>query len=385
VKRIERLLAWLLARTGWLPVNLRSWAQAVRSEADALPSGRPRVRWLLGGVWFIVRQRSSVLRAATALIFVLLGAVAIAYNWHPGTTVPGRLSARVAMFKIVLALLVIPLLAATGVRWLGPPRTDRVVVRIRTAAYLGVWALLMAVIAITRFGGQRFENVEAHTQAGWTSGVVIGAITGGLPLFAVFAGYTALVFISTSERSSAAPGSVAVGALVGLVVGVATFALAPYGGVFGSGGPVVAGILWVLRAALWLCAPVLAGCVAASRLDPAAVPASEKDDWRSDGAVAGLWTGLTGALVVTTLTLVMMRLHPDLVPLKWANPDPNVPHGTPYEIQMSVSDGAETYLPLLILAPIIGPWLGAAFSRVRVSMPTNNPAEHSHAAPAPNS
>jgi hypothetical protein len=289
------------------------------------------------------------------------------------------------MFKIVLALLVVPLLAATGVRWLGPPRSDRVVARIRAAANLGVWALLMAVIAITRFGGQRFENVEAHTQAGWTPGVVIGAITGGLPLFVVFAGYTALIYVSTSVRSSAAPGSVGVGALVGLVVGVATFALAPYGGVFSSGGPVVAGILWVLRAVLWVGAPVLAGCVAASRLDPATAPASEKDDWRSDGAVAGLWTGVTGALVVTTLTLVMMRLHPDLVPLKWANPDPNVPHGTPYEIQMSVSDGAEAYLPLLILAPIIGPWLGAAFSRVRVSMPTNNPAERSHAAPAPNS
>ena len=92
-----------------------------------------------------------------------------------------------------------------------------------------------------------------------------------------------------------------------------------------------------------------------------------------------MWTGITIAIVVTTLTLVMMRLHPGRVPLKWANPDPNVPHGTPYEIQMSVSDGAEVYLALLILAPIIGAILGAAFSRVRVSVATNPPARPSSA------
>jgi hypothetical protein len=313
---------------------------------------------------------------------VLLGAVAVAYNWHPGTTVSGRLGGRVMMIIIVLALLAVPVVAAGGVRWLGPPRAEPVVARIRAAVYLAVWALLLAVIAITRYGGQRFENFTTHDPARWTAAVVLGTLTGGLPLFAVFAGYTALIFISTSERSSATPGSVAVGALVGLVVGVATFALAPYGGVLASGGPVVTGILWVLRAFLWLGAPVLAGCAAASRLDPAALSASEEDDWRSDGAVAGLWAGIAGALVVTTLTLVMMRLHPGLVPLKWANPDPNVPHGTPYEIQMSVSDGAEAYLALLILAPIIGSVLGAAFSRVRVSVATS-PAEHSRTAPAP--
>jgi hypothetical protein len=375
VKRLEQLLAWLLARSGWFPVRLRNWALAVRSEAAAMPSGRPRVRWLLGGAWFIVRQPATAMRAAAALCYVLLGAVAVAYNWNPGTTVPGRLEGRVVMIKIVLGLLVVPLLAASGFRWLGPPRPDPVVARIRTAVYLAVWALLLAVIAVTRYGGQRFENFEAHDQARWTAGVVMGAITGGLLLFAVFTGYTALIFISTSERSSAAPGSVAVGALVGLIVGVATFALAPYGGVLTSGGPVVTGILWMLRVFLWLGAPILASCIAAARLDQAAFSASE-DGWRSDGAIAGLWAGITGALVVTTLTLVMMRLHPGLVPLRWANPDPNVPHGTPYEIQMSVSDGAEAYLPLLILAPIVGAILGAWFSRVRISV-TTNPAVHS--------
>jgi hypothetical protein len=136
------------------------------------------------------------------------------------------------------------------------------------------------------------------------------------------------------------------------------------------------GILGVLRAVLWLGAPVLAGCAAASRLDPAAFPVPEEVDWRSDGAVAGLWAGISGALVVTTLTLVMMRLHPRRVPLRWANPDPNVPHGTPYEVQMSVSDGAEVYLALLILAPIVGAILGGAFSRVRISV-TKDSVEHS--------
>ena len=72
---------------------------------------------------------------------------------------------------------------------------------------------------------------------------------------------------------------------------------------------------------------------------------------------------MIAALVATTLTLIMMRLFPGQVTLEWANPDPNVPHGTPYEIEMSVSDAAARYLPLLFLAPLVGPALGALLSR----------------------
>jgi len=38
------------------------------------------------------------------------------------------------------------------------------------------------------------------------------------------------------------------------------------------------------------------------------------------------------------------------VPLSWANPDPAAPHGTPFEIQMTVSDTAGRYLTVLVLA-----------------------------------
>jgi hypothetical protein len=71
--------------------------------------------------------------------------------------------------------------------------------------------------------------------------------------------------------------------------------------------------------------------------------------------------------------LIMMRLFPGQVPLKWANPDPSVQHGTPYEIEMSVSDAAARYLPLLFLAPLVGPVLGALFSRRESLRPAADP------------
>jgi hypothetical protein len=41
------------------------------------------------------------------------------------------------------------------------------------------------------------------------------------------------------------------------------------------------------------------------------------------------------------------------------NPDPNVPHGTTYEIQMSLSDTATKYQIGLLLGPLLGLALGA--------------------------
>ena len=53
-----------------------------------------------------------------------------------------------------------------------------------------------------------------------------------------------------------------------------------------------------------------------------------------------------------------MLLLPRQVDLKWANPDPAVAHGTPYEVQMSVGDAAIKYEAGLLLGPVVGLVLG---------------------------
>ena len=78
------------------------------------------------------------------------------------------------------------------------------------------------------------------------------------------------------------------------------------------------------------------------------------------GPLAGLVTGGAGALVLATLTIPTMVLFPAHVPLKWANPDPDVPHGTPYELEMSVGDAAAKYEGFLLAGPMLGLVLGVA-------------------------
>jgi hypothetical protein len=57
---LERWLATLLV---WLsrvlPTERRDWLAAMTAEADALPAGRHRLTWLLGGVPYSTRSRSS--------------------------------------------------------------------------------------------------------------------------------------------------------------------------------------------------------------------------------------------------------------------------------------------------------------------------------------
>jgi hypothetical protein len=98
-------------------------------------------------------------------------------------------------------------------------------------------------------------------------------------------------------------------------------------------------------------APILAGWAAAGRTDVAAAQ-------NGQSAAAGLWTGGVAALVVTILTISTMLVFPGHVPLEWANPDPNVPHGTAFEIQMSVSDAAAKYLFVLLVGPLVGTVFG---------------------------
>jgi hypothetical protein len=152
-------------------------------------------------------QRASVRNMSFVLILMALGAAAIAYAWGPGSTVPGRSWSRLAMIILVIVLVAMPVLSAAGIRAFGPSSEARSVQAIRAAAYVGVWALLFAIIAIWRFGGKRFESFRAYDQANWTATMIAGALTGGLALVVLLGGYGFLILTTTSSRWSVAPSS----------------------------------------------------------------------------------------------------------------------------------------------------------------------------------
>jgi hypothetical protein len=82
-----------------------------------------------------------------------------------------------------------------------------------------------------------------------------------------------------------------------------------------------------------------------------------------------------------------MVLLPRQVELKWANPNPNVPHGTDFELQMSVGDAAGKYEVGLLVLPLLGLVLGAAggagLGRETASPPRPQRTEASELAPTP--
>jgi hypothetical protein len=64
-------------------------------------------------------------------------------------------------------------------------------------------------------------------------------------------------------------------------------------------------------------------------------------------------------LVLSVLTIGTMLMFPGQVDLIWANPDPNVAHGTAFEVQMSVGDTAIKYQLGLFVLPLVGSVIGA--------------------------
>jgi hypothetical protein len=76
-------LTWVLAgmlryAARLLPPGRRQWAEAVGAEAGQVPLGWPRLRWLAGGLWLVVREAKM---ARKVVYWLGAGAVAAAAGW----------------------------------------------------------------------------------------------------------------------------------------------------------------------------------------------------------------------------------------------------------------------------------------------------------------
>ena len=57
MKKLTWMLAGMLRNAAsLLPSGRRKWAEAVQAEADQVPAGWPRLRWLAGGLWLLARE-----------------------------------------------------------------------------------------------------------------------------------------------------------------------------------------------------------------------------------------------------------------------------------------------------------------------------------------
>jgi hypothetical protein len=156
----------------------------------------------------------------------------------------------------------------------------------------------------------------------------------------VITAYALAVLASTSRRMSLTPATLTIGTVLGAGIALVVFALTPFGNV--PNGVVMIPLVIVPPAAL-LAAGLLAG---------------KRAGRYRNGWLAGACAGGVAALLLNVLTVTMMLLSPGQVDLKWANPDPNVPHGTDYELRMSVGDSAVHYEFGLLIGPLAGLVLG---------------------------
>jgi len=345
-----------------LPARRRAWGEAVLAELAAVPPGRPRRAWIAGALWLIARELVTLPRVALAAA----AAACLRLGWAPGSTDPATPIQRVGLLAIVVLLAASPLLSrARGD--LGAVADSRVARVVRAGGYAALWALLLVVICLSGYAGARFEHrsMTPADAAQWHSERVGGAVSGSLILFGVMAAYVAAILWLTSRRSPASPATLALGGAWGVMGGILLYALMPVGSPVLPATP--AAVDRLLLGVGVVGVPIAAGVMVARR-------AATADDARAAGALAGLLTGGAGALALVILTIPTMLLFPSHVPLKWANPDPSVPHGTRFEREMSVGDAADKYMGFLLLGPLLGITLGVVGGALTIVEPrTDDP------------
>ncbi|MDT7790196.1 MAG: hypothetical protein QOF58_8615 [Pseudonocardiales bacterium] len=268
-----------------------------------------------------------------SLFSLVTGSVLVWLDWHAGSANPAAPVNRAAMIVTVLVLTVLP--------WvLGPVAPNRTARTVRVAGYVSIYALLGALTGLSRYAGSRFDHFTAFDQANWEADMRSGAVVGGVLLVLLIGGYAVAVLTLTSQRMAVEPRTLAIGTGCGVALALAVYAFMPVGNVSH------AFVLAFLPPAALLAAGVLA----------------------RQGVIAGLCAGGAAALVLATLTIATMVLLPGQVDLEWANPDPSAPHGTLFELQMSVGDAAIRYQLGLLLGPLAGVacgFLGSSFTRPR--------------------
>lgn len=333
---LATVLRWMVVL---LPAHRREWARAVRYEAAAVPPGRARLWWVIGGLWLVIQEAEVIRRVSFTVAGVAAGAAMVWLGWHPGSANPAVPAERVAMVVVVVVLAVLPWVARPVI---GPVADNRVARVVRTGGYVAVYTFVLVMAGLSRFAGSRFDHFQAFDQDNWEADMRSGAVIGAVVIVLTIGGYAAAILIATARRTRVAPTNVAAGAGFGAGAAVIAYALMPLG------NPLHLDNAWLTAGySIVLFAALPAGFLAAGRFG---------------GTLAGLYAGGAAALLLSVLTIGTMLILPGQVDLIWANPDPNVTHGTTYELQMSVGDTAIKYQLGLLLLPLIGLVFGAVGS-----------------------
>jgi hypothetical protein len=343
--RLTSVLAWLLRHAAWLlPPGRRLWAEAVQAEAAALPAGWPRLGWLAGGLWLVVREVKMMRKVVYWLGVSAVTAAAAWVVWLSWRTSPAAdaLAAtdRVRVLVGVPALVVLPWVGRRR-GWFGPvgrsitARVVRVagcasvcglgVTLVRMDRHIGpgphgpppfslpreiaALAIIGAALAALAVVKARWPDTEAS--ALWAAASMAGFVIFTLvPLQTLAIMYAAGILAATSRRSPATSVSLAAGTITGLAAGLAT-SLAMYEA---AGNDSYAFPLLLGSAATVFLLAALAGVAAARRLsgieDPQELRAARLHQGLLAGSAAGVVCGLLLTDFFALAGVVMMVIGP---------------------------------------------------------------------------
>ena len=146
-ERIEHLVGRVVAG---MPADRRDWGEAVVAEFAAIPPAERRLRWALGGLWFVLRQRATdpavspplrwvsriavVLGVVCVLPWALFSALAISETDAPDATLRSMIG--------LLAAQVVLIVAFVATLW--PWRLGRALLVAALAAYAAAAAFAAA-------------------------------------------------------------------------------------------------------------------------------------------------------------------------------------------------------------------------------------------------
>jgi hypothetical protein len=324
-----------------LPPGRDDWVEAVAAESGAITAGGQQVSWLVGGVWLVVRQ-ATVLYPVTRLVVYAAGAAGL---WWI-SVINGLIEASViGLSAIVVVMVTLPWMGRGSGR-VGPVADALTARVIRVGGYVAIFVFLISGVGAAHFASQRFNQPPGH-----------GDPEAWVEVFLILSVYISMILLTTARRSPVPVATLRIGVGAGVLAGLVVAGLTPFGGFLNVENPLLE--LGYLCAFVMAIAglPIAAGAAATSRqarLGTTAFPPNDHLGPARQGLWAGLLAGGAGALVIGASTITMLYLMPQRVPIEWANPDPHVPHGTPFEVQMSVGDSVGTHLLYLIVGPLIG-------------------------------
>jgi len=353
-----------------MPPGRREWAEAVWAEAGEVPA-RQRLRWVMGGVWLVVREAGVIGRACYWLGMAVIGAggVVIARIIWFGTSVNPYATAE-ARLLISATLVLLAVLPRAGRRRsrLGPVADNAPARVIRVAGSGGICLLVLVWARLAQNLNVDFVHEPVMTGA-IAMGVIIACLavmakvtTIGrgrhvlLPLavpltlflfvlnsdWLLVVAYASLIFALTARGSPLDAATLSWGAVAGILGGVAVWLAAGepmFAGTMGSPpvsilvAPLAVSILVVPLAVLG--APFAAGWVAALHTSKRDHEPRRKECLRK-GFAAGLLTGTVASLLITIVFFGSMVVLPRYCP-----PDTTVP-----------------YMGMLLIGPPLGAVLG---------------------------